>query len=162
MKIIKDIKKKGGSLLFCGESPIFAHIINHKTERKMRRKVLLLALMAMMSVGATAQKYTVRHKAEKKQTTDSIVYDKDSHFYKAGHCLDMSSRYDIASWGLTAASGICYIAAFDRKGDNSSTLKTLGLAFAISAVATRVYSITWKMNAGWQLQMSAGTVKVTF
>lgn len=134
--------------------------INQQKGTMKKRLTTILLMIVMATVTAHAQKYTVRRNNSMQQT-DSIVFDKTSHLYKAGRCIELSGRYDIASWGMAAASGICYIASFNSKG-NGTALKTIGLAFALGSLATRVYSITYKIGAGKELKMSAGTVQITF
>ena len=122
--------------------------------------VLLLELVA------NAQNYTVRHDANtraKIEARDSTIRNQamqyDPHQFKAGELLQSSARYDALSWGLAIASALCYTGANDK---NRKICNLFGTVLGITAIASKVCSVSFKNKAGTELQLSAGAIKVTF
>lgn len=115
--------------------------------------------MLTVALTCNAQRYSVKQRFA--QQSDSVEFNKDSHLYKAGRCLSISTNYDLLSWGLTGVAALSYAASLNSK-KNEKSLRNVAIGFTVAALASRFLSITYKSEAGYELRLSAGTVQVTF
>lgn len=127
------------------------------------KKVLLLMVMLVATLTVNAQQFTVRRDADRRMIhlDDSIQYNEQSPVFKAGTYINKSASTDALSWGLAITSILFYTEGANSK-DNQSTFRTIGFTFAVGAIVSRVYSISYKFKAGRELKISAGTAQLTF
>ena len=130
------------------------------------KKSILAFVLLLAGLSAGAQNDTVRCDANtrvqmeaRNSTMISQGIQYDPHQFKAGRCLQASAHYDALSLGFAIASAVSYSGVI---GTDRKTCNLFGTILGITAIASKVCSVSFKNKAGTELQLSAGTVKVTF
>lgn len=117
-------------------------------------KQILIIFLLFFSIGAYAQKYSVKNhvKYELVEVYDSANYN---HMFKAGEFLSASGKAQLSAYGMAAICGTCsYLAV---KYDNKFAR---GFAFlsGIGAFASQCFAISLKLKAGRELRIAAGEI----
>lgn len=123
-------------------------------------------MLLTISITTNAQQYTVRKDAtgqtmrHNNDSTMLLSVEERSHsLYKSGKFLKKSASYDAMSWGLTILSAVAYSGVIS---DKRSTSNIIGTVSGVGAIAARILSVAYKIKAGTELELSAGSVVLKF
>lgn len=121
----------------------------------MKRIITLMALLICLT--SSAQRLTVHGQPSdySQNAMPDSVFNK--HLFDAGKYLDKAADFEAVAWGC----GIASIMSFTMFKD-SDTSNILGVGFAVSAIASKICSITYKKKSGTELKVAAGYVSLTF
>lgn len=125
-------------------------------------KSLLLIVFLFSASFINAQTYSVRKK-QKMEKYANIKVDVDSAFnnpvYRAGYSLRKSANAQISGICCTAAASLFATIAITT--DKKIMLAPAGV-FAVGAIVSGIMSISYKMDAGRELMISANSIRFHF